>query len=55
MDRMHVPTYYMVYKADEDGNVLWLTENGKLCFELKRLCNQENGLPYVLPNEFIEI
>ena len=55
MDRMHVPTYYMVYKADEDGNVLWLTENGKLCFELKRLCNQENGLPYELPNEFMEI
>ena len=55
MDRLHVPTYYMVYKADDNGNVGWLTENGKLCFELKRLCNQENGLPYELPNEFMEL
>ena len=55
MDRLHVPTYYMVYKADDNGNVGWLTENGKLCFELKRLCNQENGFPYELPNEFMEL
>lgn len=55
LNKFNVPTYYMVYKADDNGKVGWLTENGKLCFELKRLCNQEDGLPYELPNNFIEL
>ena len=55
LDRFKVPTYYMVYKVDDDGVVEWLSEDGKMCFELKRLCNQENGHPYELPNEFVKI
>lgn len=50
-----VQTYYMVYKLDDNGTVEWLTENGKMCFELQRLCNQENGWPNELPNEFIKL
>lgn len=49
----NVSTYYMVYKIDDDGNVQWLSENGKMCFELKRLCNKDNGLPHILPHETI--
>ncbi len=47
-----VPTYYMVYNTANGEKVQWLTENGKLCFELKRLLNRENGLPYSLPKEY---
>ena len=54
-NKFNVPTYYMVYKSDDDGNVSWMSENGKLCFELKHLCNQENGLPYELPKEFMTL
>lgn len=51
-DRYKVPTYYMIYKTTDNGNVQWLSENGKICFELKRLLNRENGLPYSLPKEY---
>lgn len=47
-----IPTFYMIYKVDDDGNVEWLCENNKVCFELSRLCNKENGFPYTLPKEF---
>lgn len=50
-----VPTYFMVYKADDNGCVSWLCENGKMCFELSRLCNQENGFPYELPKDFVSL
>lgn len=53
MRYFNVPTYYMVYKSDNDGKVQWLKRDGKLCIKLKFLCNQENGLPYDLPNDFV--
>lgn len=53
--KFNVHTYYMVYSSDDDGNVKWLTENKKLCFELWRLCNKDNGIPYRLPNQYIEL
>lgn len=55
LERYKVPTYYMVYKADNDGQVGWLSEHGNMCFELKRLCNQENGHPYELPTEYVKL
>lgn len=51
--KLGVNTYYMVYLADDNGNVEWLAENGKMCFELSRLCNKSNGLPKILPRETI--
>ena len=54
-NKLGVNTYYMIYVADDDGNVQWLMENGRMCFELKRLCNKTNGFPYTLPTETIYI
>lgn len=53
--KLGINTYYMIYVADDNGNVQWLMENGKMCFELKRLCNKTNGFPYTLPTETIYI
>lgn len=49
----NVPTFYMVYKSNDDGTVKWLTENNKLCFKLDRLCDEQTGLVKEIPNEFI--
>lgn len=53
--RYKVPTYYMVYKMNDNGTVRWMSENGKLCFELQRLCNGDSGLPNTLPTNFISL
>ena len=53
--KFNVPTYYVVYDTDNGGKVRWLSEDGKLCFKLQRLCNQENGYPRELPKEYKEI
>lgn len=50
--KFNVPTYYMIYNAVENGEIRWLCENNKLCFELSNLCNRENGIPYALSKEY---
>lgn len=41
----NVPTYFMIYRINTEGNVEWLIENSKLCFTLERLINKTNGHP----------
>lgn len=52
LENFGVPTYYMLYKTDNKGNIGWLSEGGKVCFRLSRLCNEETGYPMKLPNEY---
>lgn len=52
LQKYNVPTYYMIYDIDNVGNIRWRSENEKLCFELCRLCNRDNGFPYILPTEY---
>lgn len=50
--KFNVPTYYMIYNAVKNGEIRWISENNKLCFELSSLCNRENGIPYALSKEY---
>lgn len=52
LKRFGVPTYYMIYEIVGGGEVRWRCENGKLCFDLSRLCNRYNGLPNKIPQEY---
>lgn len=54
-EKFNVPTYYMIYSVEENGGVKWLCENNKLLFDLHRLCNEKNGLPYCLPQTFKKV
>lgn len=52
-EKLGVSTFYMIYVPDDDGNIGWCCENGKLCFDLTRLCNRANGIPHILPHDTV--
>lgn len=53
LQKLNVPTYYMVYKTHNNGVVSWLSEHNKLCFKLSSLCNENTGFPKRNFGEFI--